>query len=151
MCGGILPQIASSPIVPGNGSAWRMRKMKKMLVVCSVALFILVLGMVAHAQAPANVSGAWTVTNQGRNGVVTNTLTLTQDGGALKGSMKADNGNDVQLDSGSISGNDITFTVTRMGRNGEVKVEYKGTVDGDAMKGTFQMGQNAVDWTAKRQ
>lgn len=125
--------------------------MKKLLAVCSVVLFIFAIGVVAHAQDAANVAGTWTVTNQGRNGVVTNTLTLTQDGSTLKGSMKAENGNEVQLDSGSISGKDITFTVTRQGRNGEVKVEYKGTVDGDAMKGTFQMGQNPVEWTAKRQ
>jgi hypothetical protein len=91
------------------------------------------------------------VTNQGRNGVVMNTLTLTVDGGTLKGSMKAENGMETPLDSGSVTGNNITFTVTRQGRNGEVKVEYKGTVDGDSMKGTFQAGQNSVDWTAKRQ
>ena len=43
----------------------------------------------------------------------------------------------MKLDSGSVSGKDITFTVTRQGRNGDVKVEYKGTVDGDTIKGTF--------------
>lgn len=69
----------------------------------------------------------------------------------LKGSMKAENGMETPFDSGTVSGNDVTFTVTRQGRNGEVKVTYKGTVDSDAMKGTFQAGQNSVDWTAKKQ
>lgn len=124
---------------------------KKIAAICCAVLFVLALGAIAQAQAPAKVAGTWVMTNQGRNGVVTNTLTLTQDGGTLKGSMKAENGTETPLDSGSIAGNDVTFTVTRQGRNGEVKVEYKGTIDGDSMKGTFQAGQNTVDWTAKRQ
>lgn len=125
--------------------------MKKMIALCSAALFFVLLGVATQAQAPAKVAGTWMMSNQGRNGVVMNTLTLTQDGGTLKGSMKAENGTETPLDSGTVSGNDVTFTVTRQGRNGEVKVEYKGTVSGDAMKGTFQAGQNTVDWTAKRQ
>jgi hypothetical protein len=119
----------------------------KAVALCCAALFAVV--MVAHAQAPAKVAGTWQMTNQGRNGVQTNTLTLTQDG-TLKGTMKGMNGMEIPLDNGTVSGNNIDFTVTRQGRNGEVKVEYKGTVDGDTIKGTFQQGENSVDWTAKR-
>jgi hypothetical protein len=121
----------------------------KMVALCSVMLFVLVFGMVARAQ-DAKVAGTWTMTNQGRNGVVTTTLTLTQSGATLAGSMKGETGPEIKLDSGTVSGKAITFTVTRQGRNGDVKVEYKGTVDGDTMKGTFMQGQNSVDWTAKR-
>jgi hypothetical protein len=120
----------------------------KAIALCCAALFAFV--MVAQAQAPAKVAGTWTMTNQGRNGAVTNTLTITQEGGALKGTMKGMNGMDIPLENATVAGNAIDFTVTRTGRNGEVKVEYKGTVDGDTMKGTFQQGDNAVDWTAKR-
>ena len=120
----------------------------KVVVLCSAVLFAFV--MVAQAQAPAKVAGIWEMTNQGRNGVVTNTLTLTQDGGTLKGTMKGMNGMEIPLENGTVSGNSIDFTVSRMGRNGEVKVEYKGTVDGNTMKGTFMQGENSVDWTAKR-
>jgi hypothetical protein len=120
----------------------------KSVALCCAVLFSFV--MVAQAQAPAKVAGTWEMTNQGRNGVVTNTLTLTQDGGTLKGTMKGMNGMDIPLENGTVSGNSIDFTVTRMGRNGEVKVEYKGTVDGNTMKGTFMQGENSVDWTAKR-
>ncbi|HXC31275.1 MAG TPA: hypothetical protein VNZ56_02295 [Verrucomicrobiae bacterium] len=120
----------------------------KVVALCCAALFAVVIA--AHAQAPAKVAGTWQMTNQGRNGVQTNTLTLTQDGGTLKGTMKGMNGMEIPLDNGTVSGNNIDFTVTRQGRNGEVKVEYKGTVDGDTIKGTFQQGENSVDWTAKR-
>jgi hypothetical protein len=122
----------------------------RIVALFSGVLFVLMLVAVAHAQAPAKVAGAWTVTNTGRNGVVTSTLALTQDGTTLKGSLKPETGAELPLDSGSITGNAIDFTVTRQGRNGPVSVEYKGTVDGDTIKGTFAQGQNSVDWTAKR-
>lgn len=122
----------------------------KIVAMCNAALFVLALAMIVQAQAPANVAGTWTMTNQGRNGVVTNTLTITQDGTTLKGTMKGENGNEIMIEGGTVAGNAVDFTVTRQGRNGEVKVEYKGTVSGDMMMGTFQQGQNSVDWTAKR-
>jgi hypothetical protein len=120
----------------------------KVVAICCAVMFAVV--MVSHAQAPAKVAGAWEMTNQGRNGVVTNTLTLTQDGATLKGTMKGMNGMEIPLENGTVSGNSVDFTVTRTGRNGEVKVEYKGTVDGNSMKGTFMQGENSVEWTAKR-
>jgi hypothetical protein len=124
----------------------------RIIAVCSAVLVVLALGVMAQAQAPAKVAGAWVMSFQGRGGTVMSTLTLTQDGGALKGSMKAADGTETQLDSGTVSGNDITFSVTRTGRDGNPqKIEYKGTVAGDAITGTFQRGQNSVDWTAKRQ
>jgi hypothetical protein len=123
---------------------------KKIVVLLSVLLVVGAIGVIAHAQGAAKVAGTWTMTNQGRNGVVTTTLTLTQDGMTVAGTMKGETGPELKLDSGSVSGNNITFAVTRQGRNGDVKVEYKGTVDGDTMKGTFMQGQTPVDWTAKR-
>jgi hypothetical protein len=122
----------------------------RIAALCGAMLFVLALGVSAQAQAPAKVAGTWVMTNQGRNGVVTSTLTITQDGGTFKGTIKPETGNEVPVDGGTVSGNDITFTATRQGRNGEVKVAYKGTVSGDSITGTFQAGQNSVDWTAKR-
>jgi hypothetical protein len=117
----------------------------KIVALCSIMLFVLVFGVVAHAQG-AKVAGTWVMTNNSRNGVVTTTLTLTQDGITLKGTMKSENGAETPIDDGNMSGNNITFTATRPGQN---KVEYKGTVDGETMKGTFMQGENSVEWTAK--
>ncbi len=122
----------------------------KVVALCCVALFAFAFVVVAQAQAPAKIAGTWTMSNQGRNGVQTNTLTITQDGGTIKGTMKGMNGMEIPLENGTVMGNNIDFTVTRAGRNGDVKVEYKGTVDGPAMKGTFMQGQNSVDWTATK-
>jgi hypothetical protein len=120
------------------------------VALCCVVLFAFAFVVIAQAQAPAKVAGTWTMMNEGRNGVQTNTLTITQDGGTIKGTMKGMNGMEIPLENGTVMGNAIDFTVTRMGRNGDVKVEYKGTVDGAAMKGTFMQGQNSVDWTATK-
>jgi hypothetical protein len=122
----------------------------KVAAVCTVALFVLAVSVIAQAQAPAKVAGTWTMSNMGRGGTVTNTLTIAQDAAKITGTMKPQQGDAVQLENGTVNGNSITFSVTRTGRNGEVKVQYAGTVDGDNMKGTFQAGQNSVDWTAKR-
>jgi hypothetical protein len=119
---------------------------KKIVVLGSIVLFVLAFGMVAHAQG-ANVAGTWVMTNKGRNGVVTTTLTLSQDGITLKGTMKSENGAETPIDDGNMSGNNITFTATRPGQN---KVEYKGTVGGETMKGTFMEGENSIEWNAKR-
>ena len=118
----------------------------------TLGIFVLVLTIagIVSAQAPAQVAGTWTMTNEGRGGTVTSTLTITQDGMTLKGTLKGMNGMEVPLEDASIKGNAITFTVTRMGRGGEVKVKYDGTVTGDAMMGTFMAGQNSVNWTAKK-
>lgn len=119
---------------------------KKLVALCTIMLFVSALGIVAHAQG-ANVAGTWVMTNEGRNGAVTTTLTLTQDGITLKGTMKSENGAEMPIDDGNMSGNNITFTATRPGQS---KVEYKGTVDGETMNGTFMQGENSIEWTAKR-
>ena len=56
---------------------------KKTVVLLSVLLVVGAFGVISHAQGAAKVAGTWVVTNQGRNGVVTTTLTLTQDGATL--------------------------------------------------------------------
>src|ERR1700689_3606524 len=112
--------------VYSNGGFAKMKS--RIAAFCSGVVFVLALVAVAHAQAPAKVAGTRTMTNMGRNGDVMTTLTLTQDGSTLKGSMKAAAGMETPLDDGSmIMGNAITLKVTRMGRNGAVMVTYTGT------------------------
>jgi hypothetical protein len=124
---------------------------KRRIAACGAVVFLLALGVIAQAQG-AKVAGTWAMSFAGRGGAVMATLTLTQDGSALKGTMKVGDGMEVALDGGTVSGNDITFSVTRAGRDGNPqKTDYKGTVAGDTITGTFMRGQNSVDWTAKRQ
>ena len=118
-------------------------------VVMSLALMLLVLGAVAQAQQAANVAGTWELTAPGRGGPQTSTLTIEQKGTALTGSLKGAQGDPAPL-TGTVAGNSVTFSVKRQGRNGEVVQEYKGTFDAGALKGTVTMGQNSVEWSAKK-
>ena len=122
------------------------------LVFASMLALTLAIGIAARAQdqpANASVAGAWQMTYQGRNGAVNQTLTFTQDGTTLTGTVHSDRG-DSPLN-GTITGSAIDFTIKRTTPNGDFTIEYKGTVTGDDMKGSFTMGDNTRDWSATRQ
>jgi hypothetical protein len=122
---------------------------RNILVVACMLAVTLAFGFAVRAQdQPANVAGAWQITWQGRNGAVTNTLTFTQNGTALTGTMHGDRG-DAPVN-GTITGSAIDFTIKRSTPNGDFTSEYKGTVTSDAMKGTVMMGQNSRYWSATR-
>jgi hypothetical protein len=109
--------------------------------------------MICAAQAkaadePAMVAGTWEVSSQGPNGPMTQTLTIQQDGGKIKGTMTGRRG-EAPLE-GTVTGNKIAFTVKRETPNGTFTIEYSATVDGDSMKGTAHSERFDRDWTAKR-
>lgn len=118
----------------------------KAILIASLFAMLLVTATLALAQA--KVDGNWEMSMQGRQGTMTQTLTLKTDGNKLTGTMKGQRG-ETPLE-GTVDGNKITFTVTRQTPNGEFKQTFNGTVDGDNIKGTVQMGENSRDWTAKR-
>lgn len=135
-----------------------MKRNLALLVALCFALGVMV--TVAAAQ-DANVAGVWTFSmvaaggggggqggggGMGRGGP--QTLTFTQDGTKLTGTLHGGRGDSPVT--GTISGNNITFSVTRQTQNGEMKIDYTGTVSGDSMKGTVMMGQNSRDWTATK-
>jgi hypothetical protein len=113
------------------------------------ALVLLMLGAVVQAQQAANVAGKWELTQPGRNGNQTSALTIEQKGSDLTGSIQGAQGDPAPL-VGTVSGNNVMFTTKRQGRNGEVTLEYKGTFEGGQLKGTVMMGQNDVEWSAKK-
>lgn len=123
--------------------------MKRNSILIAAACFlVLSLAYVARAQ-DANVAGAWDLSAPGRDGnVMTQTMTLQQDGQKLTGAIKSQRG-DAPV-TGTIMGNNIAFTVSRKTPNGDFNIDYTGTVDGDSMKGTFTMRGNTVNWTAKK-
>jgi hypothetical protein len=84
---------------------------------------------------PANVAGTWSVSFETPNGTMTQTLTLTQDGSALTGTIGGERGTaEVK---GSVGGNNVSFSATHKGQRGTFTVNYGGTVDGDTIKGTI--------------
>jgi len=122
---------------------------RKIIAMASAALFLLTLGVIARAQDKAgNVAGTWQLTMQGRNGEVTQAMTIEQKGGTITGSIKAQNGEAALT--GTVDGKTITFTTKRQGQNGEITQEFKGTLDGDSIKGTVTTGQRSGDFSATR-
>jgi hypothetical protein len=109
---------------------------------------LLICGMAAAADEPAKVAGTWEVSSQGRNGPMTQTLTITQDGGKITGTLTSPRG-DANFE-GTVTGNKVAFTVKRETDNGTFVIEYSATVDGDAMKGTAHSERFDREWTAKR-
>jgi hypothetical protein len=100
------------------------------------------------AEEPAKVAGTWEMTFEGPRGTRTQTLTIQQEGGTIKGTLEGRRG-PAPLE-GSVTGNEIKFTVKRETPNGTFTLEYSGTVEGDAMKGTVHSERFDGEWTAKR-
>jgi len=115
---------------------------------CGVLLMLA--GNVLAADEPAKVDGAWEMTSQGRNGPMTSTLTIQQDGGTIKGTLKSPRG-ETPFE-GTVTGNKVSFTIKRTNQNGDTMVlEYTATVDGDSMTGKVHSEQfGDRDFTAKR-
>ena len=105
-------------------------------------------GRAMAADEPAKVAGTWEMTFEGPRGTRTQTLTIQQDGSAIKGTAKGQRG-EAPLE-GSVTGNNIKFTITRETPNGTFTLEYSGTVEGDSMKGTVHSERFDGEWTAKR-
>jgi len=106
-------------------------------------------GRALAADEPAKVDGAWDFSSESPRGTNTSTLTIQQDSGTIKGTMKGQRG-EAPLQ-GTIAGNKISFTVTRDTPNGTFTIEYTGTVDRDSMTGTSHSERFDGKWTAKRQ
>ena len=126
--------------------------MSKRLVSLLVVVVALVFGLASSALAeePANVAGKWEMTSEGRQGPMTQTLTIEQKGETIKGTIQSPRG-ETPFE-GTVKGNKISFTVKRTRPDGvEMVIEYTGTVEGDSMKGTSKVGEFTREWTAKRQ
>jgi len=104
--------------------------------------------MLVAQEAPANVAGTWQMSSEGRNGPMTQTLTITQDGTAIKGTLSGPRG-DAPFE-GTVAGNKISFTIKRETPNGTFTLEYSATVNGDSMEGTVHSERFDRKFTAKR-
>ena len=92
----------------------------------------------AVAALAADASGKWTFETQGRNGAVTNTLTLKQSGDSLTGSLAGGRGGDVEISDGKVSGDDISFNVVREFQGNKITTKYTGKVSGDSINLTIE-------------
>jgi len=104
----------------------------------------------AEPATAQSLTGTWTLTSEGgRGGTVTQTLTVTQEGSSLTGTMTFTGGGrrgggggrgaqPVAISEGSVDGSSFRFTVTLAFQGNSVSQVYAGTVDGDSMSGTIE-------------
>lgn len=105
-------------------------------------------GRLAAADEPAQVGGTWQLSVETPRGTMEQTLTLEQDGAALKGTVSGPRG-EAPVE-GKVDGNKVSFTVKRETPNGTFTLEYTGVADGDSMSGTVHSPRFDNKWTAKR-
>ena len=95
--------------------------------------------------AAISLAGRWEMSIQKRKGgTQTWTLTLEQNGEALKGVIHSAGG-DLPV-TGAINGQSINMSAERFG----VTVEFPATLTGDTMTGTMRALTVTRQWTAKR-
>ena len=125
------------------------RIIHSLMLAFACGMLLMLAGSAMAADEPANVAGKWEMSSEGPNGTMTQTLTITQDGGTIKGTITGRRG-DIPFD-GTVTGNKVSFTVKRETPNGTFVTDYTATVDGDSMKGKMhneRFGDH--DFTAKR-
>ncbi len=120
---------------------------KSMLLALSCAIVVFGAARLKAADQ-ASVAGTWEITSEGRNGPQTQTLTIQQDGGTIKGTLSGRMG-DTPI-TGTVDGNTIKFQVKRETPNGTFTMDYTATVDGDSMKGKTHTERGDHDFTGKR-
>ncbi len=93
-----------------------------------------------------DVTGVWDVQTSFGN----SKATLTQDGVEVSGSIESTRGQ-AEIQSGKVSGNEITLMIHVDAGDESFDVTYSGTVEGDEMKGTVETPFGSSEWSAKRE
>jgi len=103
--------------------------MKKRLI--SLCALLALSSIMAFA---ADISGKWTSEAAGGKGGP-QTFTFKQSGSALTGSVEGGRGGAVEITSGKVDGDNVSFEVTRdMGDKGKFTTKYSGSVSGTTIK-----------------
>ena len=90
--------------------------------------------------APANVSGAWSVTVESPQGAVAATLTLHQSGSEITGEFSSEVGASPIYNS-RLSGNELEFSVKLIIAGSPLEITFYGTVTGNSMEGAIDLGE----------
>ncbi len=81
----------------------------------------------------AGIDGKWTVTTQGKQGDVVQTLVLKSSGMTLTGSLDGGQGTPIDITEGMVHDADVSFKVVREFNGNKVTTNYKGTLAGDEL------------------
>ena len=110
-------------------------------------LFVLALALGTTVSAQS-VSGAWELSINGPEGVISATADLKQDGDKLTGTITSPQGS-VEL-KGTYKDKKVELAFSIQGPNGAMDIKVNGEVDGSDMKGIIDFGMGMADFTAKK-
>jgi hypothetical protein len=127
----------------------------------ALAFVALLAAPLAAQDKPANMAGKWEFTYSTQRGQSTMTVTFTQEGEALKGTVEMParggrGGGPVEISKGTIKGSDLAFSIVRTFGERTSEQAFTGKVSGDTAEGTMSgMGGRGgtaepIKWTAKR-
>jgi hypothetical protein len=98
----------------------------------------------------ARVAGTWDLTVTSAQGDNQATMTVTQSGATLDGTMATELGT-VQVTDGRVTGQRVTFTITVPISGQTTAIVFRGTVDGNRMTGTADLGaMGSATFTGER-
>lgn len=121
----------------------------------SVAIALVVAGLVSSSLAAENPTGTWKWTASFGGQEREQTLTLKLEGDKLTGSMPGRDGAPTQISDGTFKDDKVSFSVTREFNGQKRTTKYTGAVKGDTITGKSERerdGQTtSTDWVAKRQ
>ena len=103
------------------------------------------------AASAADITGSWKLTYTTENGLTREaTLELKLDGDRLSGTLSSDRGK-AQIETGKLTGDEISFSLLRRGNGDEITVNFWGKLEGATMKLKMQYGQRQpIDLVARR-
>jgi hypothetical protein len=103
------------------------------------------------AASAAGIAGTWKLSYTTENGLTREaTLELTLEGDRLSGTLASDRGKAL-IETGRVSGDDVSFSLLRLGNGDEITVNFWGKVEGATMKLKMQYGlRQPVDVAARR-
>jgi hypothetical protein len=137
--------------------------MTSLLGVCAI-LALCALSQANAQDKKADASGTWSWTMQRGGGggggePRKTTLKLKVEGDKVTGTLSAPGrggqATDTAIESGKVSGDEISFTVTREFNGNKFVTKYSGKVSGDSIKGKIETERDgnarSRDWEAKRE
>ncbi len=95
-----------------------------------------------------SAAGTWSVDVESPQGTQSSTLTLTQDGSEVSGTMESELGSTPVT--GTVEGNTLSFTMTLQFGGQSMRLDFSGTIEGDSASGTATTPMGDLNWTARR-
>ncbi len=126
-----------------------MKEMRTMRNRWTVGLGVLAAVLTVAVAAQTGVAGEWSVTFETEQGSSGATMTLTQDGEKVMGSMVTEMGT-FEFE-GTFTDNKMKWVMEIDAGGAFLEITMEGTLDGDEIAGTLDLGgYGGGDWTAKR-